>query len=63
MKDEVLEKLWLVKDALAHEVNYDVQVLCLELKKRQTASKAQIVDRSAIAPVPAKAQPATGAKK
>jgi hypothetical protein len=63
MKDEVLERLWEIKDELAREANYDVQLLCRELKKRQTASRSQIVDRAALLKMPAKAQPTAGVKK
>ena len=47
MKDEIIAELWQIKDELAREANYDVQVLCRELMERQTTSSAQIVDRSA----------------
>jgi hypothetical protein len=47
MKDEIIAELWQIKDELAREANYDVHVLCRELKEGQTTSRAQVVDRSA----------------
>ena len=47
MKDEIIAELWQIKDELAREANYDVHVLCRELRKGQTTSLAQVVDRSA----------------
>jgi hypothetical protein len=47
MKDEIIAELWQIKDELAREANYDVHELCRELRKGQTTSHAQIVDRSA----------------
>ena len=47
MKDEIIQELWQIKDELAREANYDVHVLCRELRERQTVSDAQVVDRSA----------------
>ncbi len=47
MKDEIIAELWQIKDELAREANYDVHVLCRELREGQTTSHAQVVDRSA----------------
>jgi hypothetical protein len=47
MKDEIIQELWPIKDELAREANYDVHLLCRELREGQTASHAQVVDRSA----------------
>ena len=46
MKDEIIAELWQIKDELAREANYDVHVLCRELREKQTTSSAQIIDRS-----------------
>ena len=47
MRDEIIQELWQIKDELAREANYDVHVLCRELREKQTTSTAQIIDRSA----------------
>jgi len=47
MKDEIIAELWQIKDELAREANYDVHALCRELREKQAASSARIVDRSA----------------
>jgi hypothetical protein len=47
MKDEIIEELWRIKDELAREANYDIHVLCHQLRERQARSRAQVVDRSA----------------
>jgi hypothetical protein len=47
MKDEIMQELWRIKDELARQANYDVHVLCRQLRERQANSRAQVVDRSA----------------
>jgi len=47
MKDEIIEELWRIKDELAREANYDIHVLCRQLRERQRSSHVQVVDRSA----------------
>jgi hypothetical protein len=48
MKDEIIQELWQIKDELAREANFDIHVLCRELREKQTTSLARIVDRSAL---------------
>jgi hypothetical protein len=48
MKDEIIQELWQIKDELVREANYDVHVLCQELREKEPTSLAQIVDRSAL---------------
>jgi hypothetical protein len=47
MSDEIIQELWRIKDELAREANYDVHVLCRDLRDKQKSSIAKIVDRSA----------------
>jgi hypothetical protein len=47
MKDEIMQELWQVKDELARQANYDVHILCRQLRERQASSHVQVVDRSA----------------
>ncbi len=47
MKDEIIQELWQIKDELAREANYDVNVLCRQLREHQAISRVQVVDRSA----------------
>ena len=47
MKDEIIAELWQIKDELARKANYDVHVLCRELREGQMHSSAHVVDRSA----------------
>jgi hypothetical protein len=47
MGDEVIQELWRIKDELAREANYDVHVLCQQLREHQTTLHGQVVDRSA----------------
>jgi hypothetical protein len=49
MRDDIIDELWRIKDELANEANYDIHVLCQQLRERQTASREPIVDRS-VAP-------------
>ena len=46
MSDEIIQKLWRIKEELASEASYDVHVLCQKLRECQAASPAKIVDRS-----------------
>ncbi len=46
MNDEIITELWRIKDELAREANYDVHVLCRELREKQRSSEAKVVDRS-----------------
>lgn len=46
MKDEIIAELWRIKDELARESNYDVHVLCRNLREQQKNSGAEIIDRS-----------------
>jgi hypothetical protein len=46
MRDEIIQELWRIKDELAREANYDVHVLCQELRHRQISSHVRIVGRS-----------------
>jgi hypothetical protein len=54
MKDEIMAELWQIKDELAREANYDVHLLCRELREIQASSPVQVVDRSTPYPSNAK---------
>ena len=40
MKDEIIAELWQIKDQSAREADYNVHVLCQQLREQQAASRA-----------------------
>lgn len=44
MKDEIIEQVWRAKDAIGKKYNYDVRKLAENLRKRERASGAVIVN-------------------
>jgi len=46
MKNEVLEEVWRVKDALAAKYNYDVHAMFRDLREREKTSDHRYVDLS-----------------
>lgn len=46
MSDEIIEELHRIKYELACEVNYDVHVLCQQMREQQVVSRERIIDRS-----------------
>ena len=46
MSDEIMRELWRIKDELAREANYDIHVLCRQLREKQSTAGGPIVDRS-----------------
>jgi hypothetical protein len=46
MKNEILEELWRVKDALAKKYNYDVDAMFRDLREREKTSGHRYVDLS-----------------
>jgi hypothetical protein len=44
MKDEILEQVWLAKDAVAKKYGHDVQAMAKALRKREKTSKAPVVN-------------------
>ena len=47
MRDEILEELWQIKDEIAKEAGYDIDVLLSRLQKMQQASSRTTINRSA----------------
>ena len=46
MKNEILEEVWRVKDALAAKYNYDVRAMFRDLREREKTSGHRYVDFS-----------------
>lgn len=46
MKNEILEEIWQVKDALAAKHNYNVDAMFRDLRKREKTSGCRYVDLS-----------------
>lgn len=46
MKDEILEEVWRVKDALAAKYNYSVAAMFADLRAREKTSGRHYVDLS-----------------
>lgn len=46
MKDEILEEVWRVKDALAAKYNYSVAAMFADLREREKTSGRHYVDLS-----------------
>lgn len=46
MKNEILEEIWRVKDALAAKFNYDVDAIFRDLREREKTSGHRYVDFS-----------------
>jgi len=44
MKDEIIEQVWRIKDAMAKKYHYDVRALAKDLQKRERSSTAVIVN-------------------
>jgi hypothetical protein len=44
MKDEIIEQVWRIKDAMAKKYKYDVRALAKDLQKRERSSTAVIVN-------------------
>jgi phosphate uptake regulator len=44
MKDEIIEQVWRIKDAIAKKYKYDVRALAKDLQKRERSSTAVIVN-------------------
>jgi hypothetical protein len=44
MKDEVIRELWKIKDAIGARNNYDVRLLVENLRAKQRAQGARVID-------------------
>ena len=50
MKNEILEEVWRIKDALAAKHNYDIHAMFEDMRKREKTSGRRYVDLSKTAP-------------
>ena len=48
MSDEIIEKLWRIKDSIAREHGYDIEALVAYLQSKKKAEGQQVVDLSAM---------------
>ena len=48
MKDEIIEEVWMIKDAISAEHDYDAKRLVETLRSRQSSSGARVVDLHAV---------------
>jgi hypothetical protein len=46
MKNEILEEIWRVKDALAAKYNYNIEAMFRDLREREKTSGHRYVDLS-----------------
>lgn len=44
MSDEIIREAWQAKDDLAKRFNYDIELLAVELRKRQRESERKVVN-------------------
>jgi hypothetical protein len=48
MKDEIIEEVWKIKDAISAEHQYDVKRLVEALRSKESASGTRVVDLRAV---------------
>ena len=48
MPDEIIQELWQIKDSMAQEYEYDIDMLVAHLKTRQYTPGQRIVDLHAM---------------
>ncbi len=48
MPDEIIEELWQIKDRMAQEYGYDIDVLVAHLQNQSQAAGRQVVDLRAL---------------
>ena len=48
MPDEIIEELWQIKDRMAREYGYDIDVCVADLQSRQPVEGRQVVDLQAM---------------
>ena len=48
MPDEIIEELWQIKDRMAREYGYDIDVFVAHLQSRQQVEGRQVVDLQAM---------------
>jgi hypothetical protein len=44
-KDEVLEEIYKIREEYAKSFNYDLQAICDDLRKKQIASRRQLISK------------------
>ena len=48
MPDEIIEELWQIKDSMAREYEYDIEMLVAHLRTRQRPADQRVVDLRAM---------------
>lgn len=48
MSDEIIKELWQIKDSIAQEHGYDIEVLVAHLQTKKRSEDQQVVDLRAL---------------